>query len=74
MGSSIFLAPPGTLWAGFLLVTNMPGCHMRRVRGSVRAGTEEAVVIVGIDVMDLHHRHQMPFSRKRRPACFVQLR
>ena len=37
----------------------MPGRHVRRVRRPVGAGTEEPVVVVGVDVMGLHHPHQM---------------
>ena len=37
----------------------MPACHVRRVRRSVGAGSKEAVVVVCIDMMHLHYRHQM---------------
>ena len=33
----------------------MPGRHVRRVRRPVGAGAEEPVVVVGVDVMGLHH-------------------
>jgi Carboxymuconolactone decarboxylase family len=39
--------------------SRVPGRHVRRVRRSVGAGTKEPVVVVGVDVMSLHHPHQM---------------
>src|SRR4029077_17424505 len=37
----------------------VPGRHVRRLRRPVGAGTKEPVVVVGVDVMSLHHPHQM---------------
>src|SRR5262245_846646 len=37
----------------------MPGRHVRRVRRAIGAGSEETIVVIGIDVMHLHHPHQM---------------
>src|SRR6266478_6525089 len=37
----------------------VPGRHVRRVRRPVGTGTKEPVVVVGVDVMSLHHPHQM---------------
>ena len=39
--------------------SRVPGRHVRRVRRPVSAGTKEPVVVVGVDVMSLHHPHQM---------------
>ena len=37
----------------------MPVRHVRRVCRTVGAASEEAVVVIGIDVMHLHHPYQM---------------
>ena len=37
----------------------MPGRHVRRVRRPVGAGTEEPFVVFRVDVMGLHHPHEM---------------
>src|SRR6516225_1412972 len=39
--------------------SRMPGRHVGRVRRSVGAGVEEPVVVIGIDVVRLHHPHEM---------------
>src|SRR6202048_5484245 len=39
--------------------SRVPGRHVRRVRRPVDAGTKEPVVVVDVDVMCLHHPHQM---------------
>src|SRR5262249_42023357 len=36
-----------------------PGRHVRRVRRSVGAGAEEPVVVIGVNVVRLHHPHEM---------------
>ena len=35
------------------------GCHVRRVRRPIGTRAKEPVVVVGVDVMDLHRPHQM---------------
>ena len=37
----------------------MPSRHVRRVRRTIGAASEETVVVIGIDVMHLHNPHQM---------------
>ena len=37
----------------------VPGRHVSRVHRPVGAGTKETVVVVGVNVMGLHHPHQM---------------
>ncbi len=37
----------------------MPPRDVGRVRRPVRVASEEAVVVIGIDVMGLHHPHQV---------------
>src|SRR5262245_35362648 len=37
----------------------VPGGHVCRVRRSVGTGAEEPVVVIGIDVVRLHHPHEM---------------
>ncbi len=40
-------------------VSPMPSRHIRRVRRAVSVGPEEAIAIIGVDVMRLHHRRQL---------------
>ena len=37
----------------------MPSRHVRRVRRTIGAASEETVVVICIDVMHLHNPHQM---------------
>ena len=37
----------------------MPVRHVRRVCWAIGVGSKEAVVVIGIDVMHLHHPHQL---------------
>src|SRR6266550_168726 len=39
--------------------SGVPGRHVRRVRRSVGTGAEEPVVVIGINVVRLHHPHEM---------------
>src|SRR6478672_4738255 len=39
--------------------SQVPSRHVRRLRQPIGAGTKEPVVVVGVDVMSLHHPHQM---------------
>src|ERR1700687_2696249 len=49
-----------TLVATAKVATSRVPCRLvRRVRRPVGAGTKEPVVVVGVDVMSLHHPHQM---------------
>src|SRR3984893_2275728 len=41
------------------VTSRVPSRHVRRVRRPVGADTKETVVVVGVDVMSLHHPHQM---------------
>jgi hypothetical protein len=37
----------------------MPGCHVMRIAWAIGTGAEKYVVVVRIDVMDLHEPHQV---------------
>src|SRR5262249_34015550 len=39
--------------------SGVPGRHVSRVRRSVGSGAEEPVVVIGVDVVRLHHPHEM---------------
>jgi hypothetical protein len=42
-----------------VLTLRVPGRHMRRVRRSIGAGAKEPIVVVSVDVMRLHHPHEV---------------
>src|SRR5215470_13739491 len=52
-------SPPHETSTSTGATSSVPGRHVRRVRRSVGTRAEELVVVVGIDVMSLHHPHEM---------------